>query len=196
MTLEESAVAAEQSLREDWSIGPLRPWLKMLAERQLPAGLKGKVDASDIVQQAFIDAWRGRKDFRGSTHAERLAWLRVILTRVIIRNDRDLLKTAKRGDGREKVLQAAIDQTSMCIDNLAVGDGPGPGSLAERAEQSLKLAEALEKLPEDYREVLVMRNMEGLSHSEIADKLGRTSAAIRMLWVRALAALKKAYGEE
>ncbi len=196
MSRNDPASEAEQSLREDWSIGPLRPWLKMLADRQLPAGLKGKVDASDIVQQTFIDAWRGRKDFRGSTHAERLAWLRVILTRVIVRNDRDLLKTAKRGAGREKVLQAAIDQTSMCIDNLAVGDGPGPGSLAERAEQSLKLAEALEKLPEDYRQVLVMRNMEGLSHSEIGDRLGRTSPAIRMLWVRALAALKKAYGEQ
>ena len=130
---------AEQSLRDSWSIGPLRPWLQMLAERQLPGALQGKVDASDIVQQTFIDAWRGRDQFRGTTHAERLAWLRVILTRVILRNDRDQ-KAAKRGAGREKQLQAAIDQTSMCLERLAVGDAPGPESVAEQAEQALQLS--------------------------------------------------------
>ena len=177
----------ERSLRESWSIGPLRPWLKVLADRQLPSALKGKVDASDIVQQTFIDAWRGRDQFRGTTHAERLAWLRVILTRVILRSDRDR-KAAKRGAGREKQLQAAIDQTSTCLERLAVGDGPGPASIAE---QVLRLAEALDRLPDDYRRVLVLRHLENLPHAEIAQQIGKTSAATRMLWVRALAALRK-----
>ena len=184
----------ERALRESWSIGPLRPWLKMLAERQLPAGLRGKVDPSDIVQQTFMDAWKGQQEFRGITHAERLAWLRVILKRVILRNDRDLLKTQKRGEGREKSLQAAIDQTSIRIENLAISEDPGPASLVERAEQTLKLAAALDQLPEDYRSVLVLRHLEGLSHAEVAQQMGRTTSATRMLWVRALEQLKKTYG--
>ena len=73
-----SSSDAEDSLRATWSIGPLRPWLKMLAERQLPNALRGRLDASDIVQQTLIDAWNGEAGFRGTTHGERMAWLRVI----------------------------------------------------------------------------------------------------------------------
>ena len=184
---------AEKSLRTTWSIGPLRPWLKMLAERQLPAALRGKVDASDIAQQALVDAWRGQSQFRGKTHAERLAWLRVILTRTIMRCDRDLLRTEKRGLGREKTLQAAIDQDSVLLDQLAVGDDPSPGSVADNAEQTLLVAEALQKLPPDYCQVLTLRHIDGLSHEEIGERMGRSTAATRMLWIRALEALKKTY---
>ena len=184
--------AAEDQLRSTWSIGPLRPWLMMLAERQLAGRLKGKLDASDIVQQALLDAWQGRDGFEGSTHGERLAWLRVILTRVIIRRDRELFRTQKRGEGREQLLQAAIDQSSFCIEKLAVSSEPDPGVAADRAEQSLQLAATLTRLPEDYRTVLVLRHLEGLSHAEIAVRMGRSVAAIRMLWVRALEALKSA----
>ena len=157
---------AEQSLRATWSIGPLRPWLKMLAERQLPPGLRGKLDASDVVQQTLIDAWQGQSGFRGTTHGERLAWLRVILTRVVMRADRDLLKTAKRGEGREKTIQSAIDQASVRIEQLAIGNERNPVSAAVRAEQTLKLAAAMEQLPDDYRKVLELRHLEGLSHAE------------------------------
>lgn len=195
MTTEDES-EAEESLRATWSIGPLRPWLKMLAERQIPRGLRGKVDASDIAQQALVDAWRGQDQFRGRTHPERLAWLRVILTRAIMRCDRDLLHTAKRGKGREKTLQSAIDRDSVMMEQLAVGKEPGPGSIAEEAEQTLLLAAALQKLPEDYRLVLTLRHIDGLSHEEIAKRMDRSSAATRMLWVRALEALKKVYGEE
>lgn len=186
---------AERSLRATWSIGPLRPWLKMLAERQLPEALRGKIDPSDIVQQTLADAWQGRQDFRGNTHGERLAWLRVILTRVIMRTDRDLLRTAKRGRGREQTLQTAIDRDSVRIEQLAVGDEPTPASQADRAEQTLLLADALERIPDDYRQVLTLRHIEGLSHAEIAQRMNRTPAATRMLWVRALETLKTTYGE-
>jgi RNA polymerase sigma-70 factor (ECF subfamily) len=186
---------AEESLRATWSIGPLRPWLKMLAERQIPRALRGKVDASDIAQQALVDAWRGQEQFRGKTHPERLAWLRVILTRAIMRYDRDLLRTAKRGEGREKTLQSAIERDSVMMEQLAVGKEPGPESIAEEAEQTLLLAAALQELPEDYRNVLTLRHIDGLTHEEIAKRMDRSSAATRMLWVRALEALKKGYGE-
>ncbi|KAA5538755.1 sigma-70 family RNA polymerase sigma factor [Roseiconus nitratireducens] len=192
-TPEDESAAAERSLRSTWSIGPLRPWLKLLAERQMPAGLRGRVDPSDLVQQALIDAWRGHDQFRGRTHAERLAWLRVILTRAILRQDRDQLRTAKRGRGIEVQLQAAVDRDSVRMEQLAVDDASAAETQVDRAERLLALAAALDELPEDYRQVLTLRHIEGLSHEAIADRIGRSPAAARMLWVRALEKLRSVY---
>ncbi|MCA9137884.1 MAG: sigma-70 family RNA polymerase sigma factor [Planctomycetales bacterium] len=186
---------SEDSLRATWSIGPLRPWLKMLAERQLSPALRGRIDPSDIVQQTLVDAWRGHEKFRGTTQAERLAWLRTILKRTLIRYDRDQLKTAKRGLGREQQLQAALDRDSMALEQLAIGREPNPRSVADKAEQTLRLAAALDQLPSDYREVLSLRHIDGLSHDQIAKRLGRSTAATRMLWIRALEKLKTIYGQ-
>ena len=192
---DEADSASEDSLRATWSIGPLRPWLKMLAERQLSPALRGRIDPSDVVQQALVDAWRGHEKFRGTTQAERLAWLRTILKRTLIRYDRDQLKTAKRGQGREQQLQAALDRDSIRLEQLAVDREPDPRSVADRAEQTLQLAAALDQLPGDYREVLTLRHIDGLSHDAIAKRIGRSNAATRMLWIRALEKLKVVYGE-
>ena len=188
------ASASEDSLRATWSIGPLRPWLRLLAERQLSPALRGRIDPSDVVQQTLVDAWRGHEAFRGKTQAERLAWLRTILKRTLIRYDRDQLKTVKRGQGREQQLQAALDRDSIRIEQLAVGREPDPRSLADRAEQMLQLAAALDQLPSDYREVLTLRHIDGLSHEQIARRIGRSNAATRMLWIRSLEKLKSVYG--
>lgn len=190
---DDDASLSEDSLRATWSIGPLRPWLKMLAERQLSPALRGRIDPSDVVQQTLIDAWRGHENFRGSTQAERLAWLRIILKRTIMRYDRDHLRTVKRGRGREQQLQAAIDRDSVALEQLAVDRKPGPGSLADKAEQTLQLAAALDQLPVDYRQILTLRHIDGLSHEQIAERLGRSNAATRMLWIRALEKLKSVY---
>jgi RNA polymerase sigma-70 factor (ECF subfamily) len=55
----------------------------------------------------------------------------------------------------------------------------------------MRLADALSQLPGDYREVIVLRNLEGFSHEEVARRMGRSVAAVRMLWVRALARLRQ-----
>ena len=55
----------------------------------------------------------------------------------------------------------------------------------------MRLADVLARLPDDYREVIVLRNLEGLSHEEAARRMGRSVGAVRMLWVRALARLRR-----
>jgi RNA polymerase sigma-70 factor (ECF subfamily) len=57
------------------------------------------------------------------------------------------------------------------------------------------LAEALSRLPEDYRKVIVLRNLEGLSHEEVATRMGRAVGAVSMLWLRALSRLRRELGE-
>ena len=153
--------------------------------------MRGKVDPSDLVQQTLLDAWHGEPGFRGNTHGQRLAWLRVILRRVVLQKQRADM-TLKRGEGKERVIADAIGRTSLRIEELAVGREPAPDEVVDHAEQTLVVADALDKLPEDYRRVIEMRHFEHLSHVSIAHQLDRTPEATRMLWVRALIKLREA----
>ena len=58
-------------------------------------------------------------------------------------------------------------------------------------EQAVILANTLGQLPDDYREVILLRNLQGLAHEEVAQRMGRAVGAVRMLWVRALARLRQ-----
>jgi RNA polymerase sigma-70 factor, ECF subfamily len=180
----------EDSLRSSWSIGPLRPWLLRIAKQEIPADLRGKVDPSDLVQQTLLDAWRGETGFQGRTHGQRLAWLRVILRRVVLQQQRAGL-AAKRGGGNERVIADAINRTSVRIEELAVGQDPAPDEIVNDAEQSLLIAAAIDKLPDEYRRVIELRHFQQQSHASIAKQLDRSPEATRMLWVRALVELRK-----
>ena len=70
-----------------------------------------------------------------------------------------------------------------------------PSLQAARSEQELQLAEVLTRLPDDYRQVIMLRNLEGLPHEEVARRMDRGVGAVRMLWVRALARLRQEMGE-
>jgi RNA polymerase sigma-70 factor (ECF subfamily) len=73
---------------------------------------------------------------------------------------------------------------------LAAPDS-SPSREASQREDELRLAEALARLPAHYRTVIVLRNLEGLSHAEVAERMGRGEGDVRMLWVRALARLRR-----
>jgi RNA polymerase sigma-70 factor (ECF subfamily) len=72
--------------------------------------------------------------------------------------------------------------------------GSSPSQQAARHELEVMLAEVLARLPADCREVIILRNLEGLSHEEAARRMGRNPGAVRMLWVRALARLRAELG--
>lgn len=185
----DEALRADRQLSSSWSLGSLRPWLKIVAERELPADLRGRVEASDIVQQTLLDAWRGLGGFRGTTQAERLAWLRMILRRVVLQEGRSRFGTQKRGGGGER-LQSELALTDSRIELLAGGDQPTPAERAATNEASLLLAQALEALPADDQQLIRLRHFEQLSHDEIAVRLGCSPATVRMRWVRALRKLR------
>ncbi len=182
---------AESNLRASWSIGPLRPWLMMIAEREMPDDLRGRIEPSDVVQQALLDAWRGESGFHGNSHPQRLAWLRVIMRRVMLQNHRRLLGTKKRGEGAERAIADAIDHSSMRIEQLAVGREPTPEEVVDDAEQNLLIAAALDRLSDDHRHVIQRRHFDHQPYETIAQELNRSPAATRMLWVRALVLLRR-----
>lgn len=167
-----------------------RPWLLLLARMEIDGQFQGKFDASDVVQQTMLEAVRGLPKFRGGTEAEMLAWLRQVLAHVLAHEIRRYCGTQQRNVGREVSLEQSLTQSATRLRDMMVAPGTSPSGQAVRHEQEVLLAEVLSRLPADYREVIVLRNLQGLDHEEVAKRMGRSSGAVRMLWVRALAQLK------
>lgn len=172
------------------------PWLRLLARVQLESRFAAKFDASDVVQQTLLEAIKAFPQFRGSTEAELTAWLRQILAHTLAHEMRRYHGTAKRDISQEVSLDAALAQSSQRLGALFAESGPSPSQQAARRELDVLLADVLARLPDDYRDVLIFRHLENLSHEEIAARMNRSPGAVRMLWVRALAALREACGQE
>lgn len=180
----------EQRLCESWSIGRLRPWLQMVADRELPDRLRGRVDASDIVQQTLLKAWQAESQFVGETDQQRLAWLRTIVKNTIRDHQRRLLGTDKRGAGRERAATDLFGNEGAGLSQRAIEPAATVGGELMAAEQRVELDRVLASLPTDQRKVIELRHFEELSFAEIAKQLSRSEPAVRMLWVRALRSLQ------
>ena len=171
------------------ALGRYRGYLRVLAGLQLGPRLRGKVDASDLVQQTLLEAYRKRGQFRGGSVAERLAWLR----RILAHNLADALRAfdqAKRDAGRERSLEVALAGSSLRLGLWLLAPEPSPSQEAERHERALQVAEALARLPEPQREALVLRYWEEWPLAEIARHMGRTHDAVASLLKRGLRQLR------
>lgn len=173
-----------------------QPWLKLLARLQIDTRFQGKFAESDIVQQTLLEACRDLPQFRGQTEPELLAWLRKILAHVLAHEIRRYHGTQQRDVSREVSLEEALAQSSQRLGDMLAISGSSPSEKAEQREQEVVLADVLSKLADDHREVIILRNLEGLSHEEVAERMGRTVGAVRMLWVRALTQLRLAFATE
>jgi RNA polymerase sigma-70 factor (ECF subfamily) len=166
-----------------------RSFVATAARFHLQRRLQAKVDASDIVQQSLLEAHRGFDGFSGESPGEWLAWLK----RIVVHNALDAAKayrgTAKRDAGREVAL-AAHDDASGGWHASAIDPADSPSVQAALGERELIVAAALDALPEDHREVLLLRNMVRLPFEEVGQRMGRSAGACRMLWMRAIANLR------
>jgi RNA polymerase sigma-70 factor (ECF subfamily) len=185
---QESFAAAETPTAE--RLDRYRPWLGLLARLQLDRRFQGKFGESDIVQQTMLEACRALPQFRGRTEPELLAWLRQILAHVMAHEVRRYQGTQQRDMGREVSLEQSLAESSGRLGDLLAASATSPSQQAARHEQELLLAEVMARLPAVHREVIILRNLEGLSHEEVTHRLGRSPGAVRMLWVRALARLR------
>ncbi len=168
-----------------------RSWLGLLARLQVEPRLRAKFDPSDIVQQTLVEAVRGWPKFRGGSEAELAAWLRKILAHVLSHEVRRFGGAQRRDVGREVSLEQALAESSRRLGAAPCSPESSPSERAGRHELELRLADALSRLPADYAEIILLRNVEGLSHEDAAQRMGRSAGAVRMLWVRALARLRE-----
>lgn len=173
-----------------------RGYLSLLARLQISRRLQGKVDAADLVQETFLEAHRHFARFRGASEGELIGWLRQILAGVIANLVRRYLGTRCRDARLERQLAVELDQSSRLLDRgLAVAEST-PSERAVRCEESLRLAAVLEQLPDNYREVLILHHLEGLTLPEVAHRLGRSKDSVKKLWLRALGRLRSSLGDE
>jgi RNA polymerase sigma-70 factor (ECF subfamily) len=171
-----------------------RAYLVALARPQLERRLRGKVDASDVAQEALLEAHRCFKSFRGGCPAEFAGWLRGILAHLIARNVRRYYEAQRRDAGLERSLGMELDNASSMYDRALQDLDDSPSELAGQREANLLLYEAVESLPADYRQVIVRRHFEGAPFADIAAGMERSVDSVEKLWVRALARLRREMG--
>ncbi len=165
-----------------------RPYVRVIVHALRDKRLQGRVDDSDLIQDAFLEAQRSFADFRGSCVAELAVWLRRIVVRTSQRTLRRFVETGKRDLAREQVVDELAD--------LAADSASSPSAVASRHEEAAQMAAALAQLPEDMQQVLLARHVDGLPHAAIANHLGRTEAATRMLYLRRCGAYASCTGHD
>lgn len=166
-----------------------RTYLLHVAEHELDANLRAKGGASDIVQQTFMEAQQDFSRFSGTSEAELLAWLRRMLLNNIANFRRTYVQTAKRSAKKEVPLASG---DSKAQERSWLADGmPTPSREMMVEEQEDALYSALDRLPEDYSQVLRLRYIEGLPFEEVAQRMNRTANAVRKLWARAIEKLQE-----
>ena len=166
-----------------------RTYLLLIANRELDPQLRAKGGASDLVQETFLEAQRDFTAFRGKTESEWRAWLREMLVHNLANFTRRYRDTDKRQVGREVALVTGGSTSQLGCEQLPA-DTPSPSALAMANERDCALAAALEKLPGDYRRVIVLRYQEARSFEEIAMLMQRSENAVRKLWFRAIERLE------
>jgi RNA polymerase sigma-70 factor (ECF subfamily) len=162
----------------------------MLARIQLSPRLQAKLDASDVVQQTILRAHEANTQFRGTTEAERLAWLRAILANVLAAAGRTF-ETAARDVGREQSLEAELEQSSARLECVLIADQTSPSQGAVRSEELLRLASALAQLPNDQRHAVELHHLKGLALVDVADRMQRSRPAVVGLLFRGLRRLRE-----
>jgi len=163
-----------------------RPYVRSVVRLVRDTRLQGRVDDSDLIQDALLEAHRSFVDFRGTTVAELAVWLRRVALRSAQHSLRAFLGTEKRDVGRERAADGLAE--------LLADSAESPSAEAVRQEQATRMSEAMAQLPADMQQVLLGRHVDGASHSEIAQRLGRSEGAVRMLYLRALQRLRDHLG--
>jgi len=166
-----------------------RAYLHLLARLQLDPRLRGKVDLSGVVQQTLWEAHQALAA-AGSDADARLAPL---LRRLLANNLADEVRkeyAARRAADRQRSLEAALEQSSARLGSFLAADQSSPSQRAERNEELLRLAEALDELPEAQRQAVELHYLRGWSLAEVAEHLGRGKSAVAGLLHRGLDRLR------
>jgi RNA polymerase sigma-70 factor (ECF subfamily) len=161
-----------------------RQYLRLEARLLWRPGLQRDIDLSDVVQRTLLRAHEKGQQFRGTTEAERRAWLRAIL--------RNELLQEVRGHPPGKV---SLDESSRCWEAALAADQTSPSQKVVRHEEVQRLARALAQLHEDERTAIELKHLHGCSVAFISQHLGRTKLAVAGLLKRGLHKLRLLLGE-
>jgi RNA polymerase sigma-70 factor (ECF subfamily) len=168
------------------------PQLLSFIEKRMSDALRRRIEAADILQDLTTSAWQS---LAGVEWGERepFGWLCQQAERRIIDAHRRHFGAQKRSAGREVNLSGGASSSGEeggGMADLLAASMTSPSGVLSRQQKEFHMLQALESLPEDAREALRMRYVEGLPSKEIAQKLGRTDGAVRVLLTRSLQKLQ------
>lgn len=169
-----------------------RDRLKQMLEFRMDRRLRGREDASDILQEVYIDAHQRMAHYLKKPELSFYVWLRQLTTQRLIDIYRRHLLAERRDVKQEISLsqrRSASDSASMALQLVA--HLTSPSQLAMRAEMVTQIEEALQNMDPVDREVLALRHFEELRNSEVAEVLGIKEAAASNRYVRALSRLRE-----
>ena len=165
-------------------------------ERRLGAALRRKVEPEDMFQEVSAEAIRCLPTIDLGDR-EPFGWLCQIAQRRIIDAHRHFFGAAKRDAGREvPIHNASPDDSRAGVIDLLVASMTTASKVFSRNVRHARLAEALESLPPEQREALRLRYVDGLPSKQIAEQLGKTDGAVRVMLTRALNRLQSILGPD
>jgi RNA polymerase sigma-70 factor, ECF subfamily len=170
--------------------------LLLMVGFRLDARLRGRVEAEDVLQEAYLDAAKRMHHFAEDTSTSFFIWLRMVVTQTLVDVHRRHLGAQMRDAAREKGAPAAAysQATSYSLAAGLLGRYTSPTFAARRAEMAEQLRAALAGMDPIDREVLALRHFEELTNREVAAELGIQQKTASIRYVRALRRLKDILG--
>ena len=179
----------QQALAELFSLHRDRLW--RIINFRLDSRLLGRVDADDILQEAYLDAAQRINHYLDDSTHTFFIWLRLIANQTLIDVHRRHLGAQMRDASRDMSIHAHYAQaTSMSIASQLLGNFTSPSQVAMRDETAVQLDQAIDSMEPIDREVLALRHFEELTNNEVAEVLGIQQKAASIRYVRALKRLK------
>ncbi len=169
-----------------------RDRLKRMVRLRLDRRLQGRLDASDVLQEAFLDVQKKAANLADKPDLPAYLWLRLVTAERLLVLHRHHLGAQMRDAAQEVSLRGGMPNASThSLANLLLGRLTSPSQAAVRAERQLRLQAALDGMDPIDREILALRHFEDLSNSEAAAVLGLSKPAACNRYVRALKRLKE-----
>lgn len=167
--------------------------LHRMVQLRISPLLKGRVDASDVVQESFLEAWRRLEDYLQDPRMPFFLWLRFLTRQQIFAVHNRHAGVKARDPRREVALYEGVlpEASSEALASQLLGQLPSPSEVIVRAELQLQLQTGLDALQPEDREILALRHFEQLTSAEAAKELGITEAAAAKRYLRALMRLRK-----
>ena len=194
--LERRLIAGEREVLADlFALHRERLW--RMVRFRLDRRLTSRVDADDVLQEAYLDAAQRIDSFQPEAGVSFFVWLRTIVGQTMINVHRRHIGYQIRDATRQVSIHGAAypQATSVSLAACLLGHLTSPSQAAMREEVSLRLQEAIESMEEIDQEVIALRHFEELGNSEVAEVLGIEQKAASMRYVRALARLRKIMSE-
>jgi RNA polymerase sigma-70 factor (ECF subfamily) len=170
-----------------------RRYLLLIANQEQNSAWLGKRGASDLVQETLLTAQQVFGRFEGNSEGELRLWLRRILLHKLAHADRSYRQTAARNVHRERPIDdiSSVDERPATVDAALT-----PCRNAIAREQAAAIERALERLPDHYREIVLLRSFERQTFVEIGERLNLSADAVRKTWCQAIKRLRREWDAE